>query len=143
MVDKNIKKVRILKKDLPNYIGNNDELFYQMRYRIVSEDKNRSSHYSPMTNIESITVETVSGTLVKNGTYSTAIWDDATNNPKYDIFVKFDGGSYIYHGTSPIHTYSFLNTGTVNVRVLVQIEGILKTRNPYLTIFESSVVSLV
>jgi hypothetical protein len=48
MVDQHIKKVRILKKDLPNYIGNNDELFYQMRYRIVSEDKNRSSHWSPI-----------------------------------------------------------------------------------------------
>ena len=48
MVDKNIKKVRILKKDLPNYIGNNDELFYQMRYRVISEDKNRSSHWSPI-----------------------------------------------------------------------------------------------
>jgi hypothetical protein len=48
MVDQNIKKVRILKKDLPNYIGNNDELFYQMRYRIVSEDKNRYSHWSPI-----------------------------------------------------------------------------------------------
>lgn len=48
MVDQNIKKVRILKKDLPNYVGNNDELFYQIRYRIVSEDKNRSSHWSPI-----------------------------------------------------------------------------------------------
>lgn len=48
MVDQNIKKVRILKKDLPNYIGNNDELFYQMRYRVISEDKNRSSHWSPI-----------------------------------------------------------------------------------------------
>ena len=48
MVDQNIKKVRILKKDLPNYVGNNDELFYQMRYRVVSEDKNRSSHWSPI-----------------------------------------------------------------------------------------------
>ena len=48
MVDQNIKKVRILKKDLPNYVGNNDELFYQMRYRVISEDKNRSSHWSPI-----------------------------------------------------------------------------------------------
>jgi hypothetical protein len=48
MVDQNIKKVRILKKDLPNYIGNDDELFYQMRYRVISEDKNRSSHWSPI-----------------------------------------------------------------------------------------------
>lgn len=53
MVDQNIKKIRILKKDLPNYIGNNDELFYQMRYRIISEDKNRSSHWSPIYKLDS------------------------------------------------------------------------------------------
>ena len=140
MADVGIKQIRIPKNELPPVDSDNS---YTLRYRIISEDKNRASHYSPMTNVSSNIIETVSGTLVKNGTYSTAIWDDATNNPKYDIFVKFDGGSYVYHGTSPIHTYSFLNTGTVSVRVVVQIEGITKTRNTALTIFESSVVSLV
>ena len=48
MVDSNIKKITILKKDLPNYIGDNDSLSYQVRYRVVSEDKNRSSHWSPI-----------------------------------------------------------------------------------------------
>ena len=140
MADAGIKQIRIPKNELPPVDLNNS---YILRYRIISEDKNRVSHYSPMINVAANIIETVSGTLVKNGTYSTAIWDDATNNPKYDIFVKFDGGSYYYHGTSPIHTYSFLNTGTTSVRVAVQTEGITKTRNTALTIFESSVVSLV
>jgi hypothetical protein len=48
MVDSNIKKITILKKDLPSYIGDNDSLSYQVRYRVVSEDKNRSSHWSPI-----------------------------------------------------------------------------------------------
>jgi hypothetical protein len=48
MVDSNIKKITILKKDLPNYIGDNDSLSYQIRYRVVSEDKNRTSHWSPI-----------------------------------------------------------------------------------------------
>lgn len=47
MADKGIKKVTILKKDLPNYIGDNESLSYTVRYRIISEDRNRTSHWSP------------------------------------------------------------------------------------------------
>ena len=77
MVDQNIKKVRILKKDLPNYIGNNDELFYQMRYRVVSEDKNRSSHWSPIHKLGSTStfdevgfdIEDIAGTSIPHNVY--------------------------------------------------------------------------
>jgi hypothetical protein len=47
MADQGINKVTILKKDLPNYIGNNESLFYNIKYRIISEDRNRTSHWSP------------------------------------------------------------------------------------------------
>ena len=133
------KQIRILKNELPPVGSDNS---YTVRYRIVSEDKNRVSHYSEIKNIDAPTITTVSGTLVKNGAYSTAVWDDASNYPNYDVFVKFDGGQYIYQGTTPTHTYSFLNTGTTSVRVLIQIAS-SKTRNDLLKIFESSVVSLV
>ena len=77
MVDQNIKKVRILKKDLPNYVGNNDELFYQMRYRVVSEDKNRSSHWSPIHKLGSTStfdevgfdIEDIAGTSIPHNVY--------------------------------------------------------------------------
>ena len=81
--------------------------------------------------------------LVVNGSISTVVWGDEVNRPKYDIFVKFDGGSYVYHGTSPIHTYSFINTGSTSVQVAIQVEGINKERNVDLGIYESGVVSLV
>jgi hypothetical protein len=48
MVDSNIKKNIILKKDLPSLIGNNTDLNYEIRYRVISEDKNRVSHWSPI-----------------------------------------------------------------------------------------------
>ena len=66
MVDQNIKKVRILKKDLPNYVGNNDELFYQMRYRVISEDKNRSSHWSPIHKLGSTSTDDETGFDINN-----------------------------------------------------------------------------
>jgi hypothetical protein len=140
MADAGIKKLIIPKNQLPP-VGDNNE--YLLRYRIISDDKNRSSHYSPIFSVPALEIEEVEGNVFVNGTSSTAIWGDENNRPRYDIFVKFDGGSYFYHGTSPIHTYGFLNTGTTNVRVAVQVEGINKQRNVDLTIFESSVVSLV
>jgi len=77
MVDQNIKKVRILKKDLPDYVGNNDELFYQIRYRIVSEDKNRFSHWSPIHKLEltstfdevDFDIEDIAGTSIPHNVY--------------------------------------------------------------------------
>lgn len=140
MADVGIKKLIIPKNQLPP-VGDNNE--YLLRYRIISDDKNRSSHYSPIFSVPALEIEEVEGNVFINGTSSTVIWGDENNRPKYDIFVKFDGGSYFYHGTSPIHTYGFLNTGTTNVRVAVQVEGINREINAGLTIFESSIVSLV
>jgi hypothetical protein len=45
VVDQGIKKATVLKEDLPSFNANN--LGYFVRYRIVSADKNRSSHWSP------------------------------------------------------------------------------------------------
>jgi hypothetical protein len=140
MADAGIKKLTIPKNQLPP-VGDNNE--YLLRYRIISEDKNRYSYWSPIFSATAPEVETVDGELIISGNTSTVIWGDENTRPKYDIFVKFDGGSYIYHGTSPIHTYSFINTGTINVRTAIQVEGINKVRNSELTIFESSIVSLV
>jgi hypothetical protein len=51
MADSNIKKVVIKKSDLPNPVGNSTVLDYNIRYRIVSEDQNRFSHWSPITTL--------------------------------------------------------------------------------------------
>ena len=48
MPDDVIKKIIIKKKDLPNFIGNNNELAYSVKYRIVSDDKNKVSAWSPI-----------------------------------------------------------------------------------------------
>jgi len=140
MADPGIKKLTIPKNQLPPVSDNNQ---YILRYRIVSDDKNRASHYSTIFLATANEIQPVSGNLSISGNSLVAVWGDENNRPKYDIFVKFDNGAYQYHGTSPIHTYGFLKTGTINVRVAVQVEGINKKRNAELTIFESNLVSLV
>jgi hypothetical protein len=51
MPDNNIKKVIIKKSDLPGPIGNDTVLDYNIRYRIISEDQNRFSHWSQITTL--------------------------------------------------------------------------------------------
>lgn len=52
MADANIKKVIIPNNTLPLISADSDGLFYDLRYRIVSEDKNRLSHWAPIKRID-------------------------------------------------------------------------------------------
>jgi hypothetical protein len=141
MADLGIKKVIIKKSSLPAI--DFDSLGYIFQYRIISEDKNRVSHWSPINIVLGDTITAVSGALQISQTIITAVWGDEENRPKYDIFVGFDGLVPVYHGTSPIHTYSFINTGTTNVRVVVQIEASIKQLSQSLQIYDSGSQSLV
>jgi len=141
MADSGIKKAIIKKALLPAIDSNN--VGYIFRYRVVSEDKNRTSQWSPVNIVADDTITGVSGALQISQTITTVVWDDELNRPKYDIFVGFDSATPIYHGTSPIHTYSFLNTGITDVRVIIQVEGSQKTLNASLEIYDSGIEFLV
>jgi hypothetical protein len=141
MADSGIKKAIIKKALLPAI--DSDNVGYIFRYRVVSEDKNRTSQWSPVNIVADDTITGVNGALQISQTITTVVWDDELNRPKYDIFVGFDSATPIYHGTSPIHTYSFLNTGTTDVRVIIQVEGSQKTLNASLEIYDSGIEFLV
>ncbi len=136
-----VKKAIVPKESLPPV--DSETAGYVVRYRIISEDKNRTSHWSPTFVTDAVPTETVSGALSITSSIITAVWDDELNRPAYDIFVKFDAGSFAYHGTSPTHTYSFLNTGTTSVHVKIQIASSVKEVKESLVIFDSGVESLV
>jgi uncharacterized protein (DUF2141 family) len=141
MVDSNIKKTRILKSSLPPV--DHDTEKYNIRYRIISEDKNRTSHWSPIYNSDGVDLVVTSGAVSKTGNVITAVWGDQNDFPEYDVFVKFDSGDFFYHGKSKVHSYSFLKTGTTTVRVKVQIISSKKEIKAALNIFDSGTVSLV
>jgi hypothetical protein len=136
-----IKKVTVSKESLPPI--NSANAGYVVRYRIISEDKNRTSHWSPTFVTDSVSIEEVDGALSITPSIITAVWGDELNRPAYDVFVKFDSGSFSYHGTSPTHTYLFLNTGTTSVHVKVQVASSIKEVKESLVIFDSGVESLV
>ena len=133
------KILRIPRNQLPPVESSN---VYSVRFRVISEDKNRVSHWSPIFVVDSVDVTPVSGALSVTATIITAVWGDEEGRPSYDVFVNFDSAGYEYHGTTTTHQYAFLNEGTSTVRVAIQISGSTKTRNAGLTIWESSVTSL-
>ena len=141
MPDANIKKVRIPKSSLPPI--NNETLAYNLRYRIISEDKNRTSHWSPVYNADGTSVAVTSGALSITQTIITAVWGDENLHPAYDIFVSFDGDPFYWHGTSAVHSYSFLNEGSTTVRVKVQLVSSKKVIKAALNIFDSGTEFLV
>lgn len=141
MADSNIKKLIIPKSSIPPI--NYDTSKYNIRYRVISEDKNRVSHWSPIYNYEGQEVIGTNGALEVTETILTVVWGDANNHPAYDIFVSFDGEPFFYHGTSLVHSYSFLNEGESTVRIKVQLVSSKKEIKSSLNIFDSETQSLV
>jgi hypothetical protein len=109
MADSGIKKIRIKKDSLPpmDAIENG----YVFRYRVVSEDKNRYSHWSPiLTLVPGYTFDTGIINHVVSGNINTIVWDSvsiikntkiiATENT-YDVWIRWDrgdNGDWIYKG---------------------------------------------
>lgn len=139
-----LRKARVLKKNLPPVIKLGEGSFgYLVRHRVISEDRNRFSAWSPVQAVPAFDLEnqpaTVTGEISISGDSVTVVWDDAPDRPGYDVFVSFDGGSFEYHGTSPIHSYSFLKPATTTlVAIAIQIESIDKAREDVLTILDIS-----
>jgi hypothetical protein len=189
----NIKNAKLPSKNLPPVNKDNE---YAYRYRITSEDRNRTSEWSPIKTIAAPEVTLVDGDVVVSGNSITATWSDENNRPNYDVFVKFYflvskasltsnvatihttidhnlvigdtvvvsgvssvfngshavtavtddtvsfnktntnvaqfnvspngqvGLDYFYHGTTPIHTYSFIKKTGSRLAVAIQVEGI-------------------
>jgi hypothetical protein len=138
------RKASVLRQNLPPVIQFDESSYgYLVRYRIVSEDKNRFSSWSPVEKVVAFDPSnlpgTVSGNISVQGSSINIVWDDAIDRPKYDVFISFDGGEFIYHGTSPTHNYSIINTNSaLQVSAIIQVESINKQVSPILTICELS-----
>lgn len=100
MSDRGIKKAKILQADLPDIISNLEG--YLVRYRIVSEDRNRSSHWSPIFLIKpEYTFVSGQTSIAKSSDHVNLIWDpviiEKNNNfikkaKEYDLWLRWDKG---------------------------------------------------
>jgi hypothetical protein len=144
MADEGIKKVILKKEELPALAKLEENVYgHFLRYRIVSQDKNRFSHWSKITPLTVFSADSpppqVVGALNITESSIAIVWDDEVNRPNYDIFVSFDNGDFFYHGTSPIHSYLIIPPeGTSLIDVVIQVEAIVKEISEVLTICELS-----
>jgi uncharacterized delta-60 repeat protein len=139
------QKVVITKETLPPVSKLSDGSYgYVMRYRIISEDQNRFSHWSPIRELASPSPSLVEGDVAVVGSIIQIVWGDEEARPRYDVFVNFNNSEYVYHGTTSAHQYSLLvEYDAVSFQVAVQIESTNKERVEFLTIFESEDLNII
>lgn len=117
----------VVKKDTlpPLSLLSDGSYGYVVRYRIISEDQNRYSQWSPIREISGIDIDPVNGDIIISGSVIQIAWGDDNIGRNYDVFVKFDTDpAFVYHGTTSIHTYSLLaESGASTVEVAIQISS--------------------
>lgn len=154
MADDGIKKVIINKADLPSISGS--DFTYNIRYRIISEDKNRTSHWSrihnlsatnqiPAINLSYSYVKEIVTTSIGTNTALRVNWivPSTLNINTFDIFVKRNAGSYTYYGTSYTNTYVVLRESTeTSMQILVQAPTYPKSVTVAAKLFETSAITV-
>lgn len=142
MADKGIKNVVIKKEFLGKVTSSNSRV---VRFRIVSEDKNRKSAYSKIFITGSDAVVIGPGDINKVGNTILVNWTTGQTiiQITYDIFVGFDGASPTYLDSTGSKSYSFLKNGTQSVRVIIQISSTSPQLANYLEVYDSGLFSLV
>jgi hypothetical protein len=130
MADKSIKKVIIQKSQLPPISGTLES--YVVRFRVISEDRNRISHWSPQffvsptplvaEKLKNVDIEVLSDSIV-------ASWSDVDEAELYgvDVFVAWGSapgavGLHSYYATIVGNTVSIPRPpGAASVQVRVQL----------------------
>lgn len=142
MADKGIKNVIIKKELLGKVTSSNARV---VRFRIVSEDKNRKSAYSKIfiTGSEAVLVGPGDVNAIGNSIFVNWSTGEISTQIVYDVFAGFDGAVPNYVGSTGSQSYSFLKNGTQSVRVVAQISSINPQLNNDLEVYDSGIVSLV
>lgn len=157
-------KFRVPVEQLPAPNINGRHLF---RFRILSEDRNRLSQYSPLFTIESkgqIWPLEAEATISASGGVVNVYWE----TPSYfnvgpsavgasvlhnhesewkihdsDIFVSWDGNSFIYYGRSEDSELALVPpSGVSSVRVVGQMANYPPTRLDLFKIFDTGTVPI-
>jgi hypothetical protein len=151
VADQGIKKATVLKEDLPSFNASN--LGYFVRYRIISSDRNRSSHWSPYHFLITGTIQKVdcSVTFIQ-GQPDLNIINMVWKHPKlfadpenkeisifkeYDIYIKTNlDDDWVYLASSSSTQFSTIAPeGILSFQVAVQVPVYPKIYSPDAAIF--------
>ena len=147
MADSNIKKIVIKQSDLPP-INSNEEK-YVVRFRILSEDRNRTSHWSPQYLIQPNQLELQDNfgiTLSSTGGFIELTWDvEPGSSQSYDVWLAW--GSQ--EGSTGLPQYKAtingnyvavpIPSGMVSVQAFIQNMSVPRKFLPSLVIAQSGI----
>lgn len=135
-----IKKVIVPRSMLKEIDGETN--CYIVRYRILSEDRNRSSHWSPVFHIQHPPFTPSRGKTEPLGDIVSISWEDSTNRPQYDIFVKYDFDTdYRFLTTTTNRNFNiFREEGSNSLIAKVQVSATIKKVYNSLVLYESDQV---
>jgi hypothetical protein len=150
-----VKKVIIKKQDLPAFSGELQS--YLVRYRVVSEDRNRTSHWSPRykVNVEPEINRDLLPTpepwiphsvvASENKQVINVVWTPPSNlKSDFDLYVKWGTEDFKYLRSMQTSSDTILvPVGYSTVRFALQVPTFPKQRFTKATLFESDPVSLV
>jgi len=140
-----VKKVVV--ENVPKIYGSG----YTIRYRVVSEDRNRTSHWSPMHTFQKdIPTEeplSVDGEIVfVSNRQVSATWEEINSNLVYEIFINWNDEvdeelnlvwTYMRTVSSPTYT-TLAPTGAESVSIWVQQPTPNQVQEPLALIFTES-----
>jgi hypothetical protein len=157
MADKNIKKVILPQSKLlsANVEEGSSVAKYLVRYRVISEDKTRTSAWSPKYAVEARTISSIINnaavpyTIFSNGDRLTLSWTtpDALVSPTFDIYVSWSVNNstwsqYAFAGSVTAESFTIaVKSGEKYVKFWTQISTFPKNKSNAAKLFETSSVS--
>lgn len=155
MADSNVKKVRVSSVDLPPF-GAIEE-GYTIRYRVISDDRNRFSAWSPFYFLAKPNSLTLNQTFINDGDYISTvgatrqqlnlIWEPQSDSgvTQYDIYLRtaytdpIADSVWTYFGTVSNTIFNMIIPSGVNeIDAVVQIPTPEKIYNTSLVLYKTS-----
>ncbi len=128
MASSGLQKAKVLKRNLPPLsVFPDNSIGYYARYRIISEDRNRTSHWSPVYAVRTSPVSQVGGILSFVDDVLRLVWDDEEDRPGYDIFVAWGADIKKIELTSTAVIIETQNPAVFTAQEKVDISGISGT----------------
>jgi hypothetical protein len=139
-----IKKVTVKKSSLPPV---NELNQHYIRFRVVSDDKNRVSHWSPLYKLKAKDIQESFGSVTISDNIAFVVWEDFGQNPEYDVFLIDVDESEQEQEATLIETTTRKNSvilllEKVKIKILIQRASINKDVQQNLTVYKSDTIVL-
>jgi hypothetical protein len=131
-------------QDLPPVVKISDNIYgHFIRYRIVTEDLKKFSHWSPVYAVPIEQPTIVDGRVTASNNVIQVTWDDEINRPAYDVFIQFKLSINQKSLTSNVATLRTTGNHQLAVGDVIQVAGVDSTFNGTYTITAVTAPNLI